>query len=156
LKGVDQGVTVHTQAVVDIIAARLGDERAGASAARIGSALALGLAAFGIFGVFGYIVEERRREIGIRVALGARKSEVFSAVFRPARIAMGAGLVVGLGLSLSLGAVLEGMLFGLSPFDGVAFATVAAILSVTSVAATAIPAQRALRVDPAVIMKEDA
>ncbi len=155
LKGVDQGVTVHAQAVSDIIAARLGDEHAGASAARVGSALALGLAAFGIFGVFGYIVEERRREIGIRVALGARRSEVFSAMFRPARIAMAAGLVVGLGLSLSMSAVLDGMLFGLSPFDGVAFATVAAILTVTGVAATAIPAQRALRVDPAVIMKDD-
>lgn len=155
LKGVDTDVTVHAETVSDIIAARLGDERAGAGAARAGGALALGLAAFGIFGVFGYIVEERRREIGIRVALGARKSEVFNAVFRPARIAMGAGLVVGLGLSLSLGAVLEGMLFGLSPFDLVSFATVAAILTVTGVAATAIPAQRALRVDPAVIMKED-
>ncbi len=154
VKGIDTGVTVHAQAVSDMIAARLGDERAGASAARAGSALALGLAAFGIFGVFGYIVEERRREIGIRVALGARSSAVFRAVFRPARIAMGAGLVVGLGLSLSMSAMLKGMLFGLSPFDGVAFATVAAILVVTGVTATAIPAQRALRVDPAVIMKE--
>ncbi|MCC7185876.1 MAG: ABC transporter permease, partial [Acidobacteria bacterium] len=155
LKSVDPNVIVHSQAVADIIAARLGDERAGASAARVGSALALGLAAFGIFGVFGYIVEERRREIGIRVALGARKGEVFSAVFRPARLAMAAGLVVGLAMSLSMSALLEGMLFGLSPFDAAAFTTVAAILGATGAVATAIPAHRALRVDPAVIMKED-
>jgi predicted permease len=156
LKAVDPRVIIHSEKVVDVIASRLGDERAGAGAARVGSALALGLAAFGIFGVFGFIVEERRREIGIRVALGARRSEVFRAVFRPARIAMSAGLVVGLGLSLSMSSVLEGMLFGLSPFDATAFATVAAILVLTGLVATAIPAQRALRVDPAVIMKEDA
>lgn len=155
----DPRATVTVRTLSDTIAARLGDERAGAQAAWAGGLLALVLATFGVFGVFAYVVEERRREIGIRVALGAEKHDVLAALFRPARLAVGAGLGVGLILSLSMGPILDvtGMsLFGRSPFDPIVFAIVGAILTAAALIATVVPARRALGVDPSVILKDDA
>ncbi|HEX5216432.1 MAG TPA: ABC transporter permease [Vicinamibacterales bacterium] len=153
---VDANATVTVRSLADTIAEGLGDSAAGATAAWAGGLLALALATFGVFGVFAYVVEARRREIGIRIALGAQKGQVLSALFRPARVATVAGLVLGLLLSLSLGSVLQSLLFGLSPFDPTAFGVVAAILTAAGVLATYVPVRRALRVDPAVILKQDA
>jgi ABC-type antimicrobial peptide transport system permease subunit len=103
-------------------------------------------------------VEERRREVGIRVALGAQKPQVIAAMFRPARLAVMSGLGLGFVLSLCVGPILGELgisLFGLSPFDPLAFATVGGILATAAFAATVIPVRRALRVDPAVVLKAD-
>jgi ABC-type antimicrobial peptide transport system permease subunit len=154
----DPTATVTVRTLSEAIAARFSDERAGAQAAWAGGLLALGLATFGVFGVFAYVAEARRREIGLRVALGAEKRDVLAALFRPARLAVGAGLGLGLILSLSMGPILDGMginLFGHSPFDPIVFAIVGAILTVAAFAATVIPARRALGVDPSVMLKED-
>jgi hypothetical protein len=159
ISGVDPRATVTVRALSDLIASRLGDERSGAQAAWAGGLLALALATFGVFGVFAYVVEERRREIGVRVALGADKRDVLAALFRPARRAVVGGLGLGWVLSLSLGPIFDAMgmnLYGHSAVDPVAFATVGTILSVAAFAATVIPARRALRVDPSVMLKEDA
>ena len=117
--------------------------------------LGLGLAAIGVFGVFAYAVEERRREIGVRLALGARGRDVFRALFDVNRWSVGGGLAVGLLLSMAAGFVLRSYLFGLSPLDPVAYMGVSALMGVAAIVATAIPARRALRVDPAMTLKSE-
>jgi putative ABC transport system permease protein len=139
----------------DRLASRLRDGKAAAQAAWAGGLLALALATFGVFGMFAFVVEERRREIGIRLALGAQKRQLLSGLLRVASRAILAGLLVGLLLSLGVGPLLEQVLLGLSPFDPVSFAAVALILSIAGLLATVIPARRALSVEPAVILKED-
>ena len=108
-----------------------------------------------MFGVFAHVVESRRREIGIRLALGAGKAQILGALFRTTRLALLSGLSAGLLLSLATGPMLEQALFGLSPFDPIAFGVVAAILAIAAVVATFIPARRALRVDPATTLRAD-
>jgi predicted permease len=115
--------------------------------------LGLGLAAIGVFGVFAYAVEERRREIGVRLALGARPGDVFRALFDVNRWSIGGGLAVGALLSVAAGFVLRSYLFGLSPLDPVAYVAVSTLMGLAAALATAIPARRALRVDPAVTLK---
>jgi predicted permease len=117
--------------------------------------VALVLAVVGIFGVFSYLVEERRREIGIRLALGASRRQVIAAMVTSTRWAVGAGVVGGFGLSLLAALGLREFLFGLSPIDPPSYLTVSAILVVAAVVATAIPVRRALRVNPAVTLKTE-
>jgi hypothetical protein len=117
--------------------------------------LGLGLATVGVFGVFAYAVEERRREIGVRLALGARGRDVFRALFDVNRWSVGGGLLVGLLLSMAAGFVLRSYLFGLSPLDPVAYLAVSALMGLAAVVATAVPARRALRVDPALTLKSE-
>ena len=116
-------------------------------------ALALVLAVGGVFGVFSYLVEERTREIGIRVALGARRAQVVAALFGSTRTALLAGLAVAAILSFAAGQALRSFLYGLSPLDPVAYAGTASVLALAAVAATIIPARRAMRVDPVVALR---
>jgi putative ABC transport system permease protein len=116
-------------------------------------ALALVLAIGGVFGVFSYLVEERTREIGIRVALGARRAQVVAALFGSTRTALLAGLAVGAILSFAAGQALRSFLYGLSPLDPAAYAGTAAVFALAAVAATIIPARRAMRVDPVVALR---
>ena len=117
--------------------------------------LGLALATVGVFGVFAYAVEERRREIGVRLALGARSRDIVRALIDINRGPLGAGLAVGVLLSIAAGFVLRGYLFGLSPLDPVTYLGVSALMAVATVLATAIPGRRALRVDPAVTLKSE-
>jgi predicted permease len=117
--------------------------------------LGLGLATIGVFGVFAYAVEERRREIGVRLALGARARDILQALFDLNRWSLGGGLAGGLALSAATGFVLRSYLFGLSPFDPVAYAGVGALMGLAAIMATVVPARRALRVDPAVTLKAE-
>jgi hypothetical protein len=117
--------------------------------------LGLGLATIGVFGVFAYAVEERRREIGVRLALGARARDVFRALFDVNRWSIGGGLAAGLLMSVAAGFVLRSYLFGLSPLDPVAYLGVSAVMGAAALVATAVPARRALRIDPAVTLKTE-
>jgi hypothetical protein len=115
--------------------------------------LALALAMLGAFGVFASIVEERRREIGVRMALGARGAQVVRLVLHRATIPVLAGLAAGVALSLIVTPLLRRTLYGMSPFDAVAYLEIAAILVASSLAATWIPAVRATRVEPAITLR---
>jgi hypothetical protein len=117
--------------------------------------LGLALATVGVFGVFAYAVEERRREIGVRLALGARARDVVRALFDVNRWSVGSGLAVGLMLSASAGFVLRSYLFGLSPVDPLAYLAVGLLMGAAALLATVVPARRALRVDPAVTLKSE-
>ena len=117
--------------------------------------LALTLATVGVFGVFSYIVEERAREIAIRMALGARRAQVVGLMFRSTRVAVLGGLAAALILSLVAGRALRAFLFGLNPLDPVAYLAAAAVLGVAATVATAIPVRRAMRVDPVALLRLD-
>jgi len=109
----------------------------------------------GAFGVFGYMVEERRHEIGIRVALGAGMRQVAMPVFGLASRALVSGLAAGLLLSFIAMPLLGHFLYGLDPFDPVAFAQVAAIIAVAAGLATYVPVWRAAKVNPAVTLRRE-
>jgi ABC-type antimicrobial peptide transport system permease subunit len=117
--------------------------------------LALSLAAIGIYGVIAYTAAQRTREVGIRMALGARRRDIFLSV-----VAGGMGLVVAGVLAGALGAwwvsrFLSSLLFGLSPTDISSFASTAVVLAVVSALACTAPAIRAMRVDPLRAIRSD-
>jgi putative ABC transport system permease protein len=110
--------------------------------------LALVLALVGVFGLIGYSVQQRLREFGVRVALGATKASVIALVLADARRVIALGLVIGLASAAALARSIGSFLFGVQPLDVVTFVSVAVVLGLRAVCATAIPAFRAARVDP--------
>jgi putative ABC transport system permease protein len=116
-------------------------------------ALALFLAALGIYGVLSYSVEQRTREIGIRSALGARSGDLLRLILGQAILMAGIGLTTGLIAALALSRVLRNLLYGVSPTDFSTFAIVSALLAVVALAASYLPARRATRVDPIIALR---
>jgi len=119
------------------------------------AAVALGLATVGLYGLISYTVSQRRREIGVRLALGAPRGTILRLVLgqglRVAAVGLGVGLILGLGLSR----VMASALVGVSATDPVTFTVVPAILGLVALAATVIPARRAARYDPAVVLRAE-
>ena len=118
-------------------------------------ALGLVLAMVGAFGVFAQAAESRRREIGIRMALGSTRAQIARLVLLTASKALAWGLTLGYVLSLMSVPVLRRFLYGLSPFDPVAYAGVAGILMLAGAVATWIPLRRAMVVDPATTLRSE-
>jgi putative ABC transport system permease protein len=116
---------------------------------------ALLLAAVGIHGLLSYSVSQRRREIGIRMALGARGTDVVSVIMRESLSLAAVGLGLGLGGAVALTRLLRGQLFGIGPTDPATFAAVAALLALVAVAATLAPARRASQIDPIVALRSE-
>jgi putative ABC transport system permease protein len=119
------------------------------------AALALTLAAVGIYGVIGYSVSQRTQEIGIRMALGARQSAVMRMVVSQAMGLAAAGIAAGGVGAWGLTRLMQKLLFGVAPSDPVTFGTVAALLAVVAVLAAVVPALRATRVDPVVALRSN-
>lgn len=117
--------------------------------------LALLLAAVGIYGVMAYLVGQRTREIGIRVALGARRAEVVRMVVVRALVLAAGGVILGSLASLVAGQILADMLFRIDPWDPWSLAAIAALLILSATAAAAAPAVRAARIDPIVALRAD-
>jgi putative ABC transport system permease protein len=119
------------------------------------AAVALLIAAIGIYGVLSYSVNQRTREIGLRMALGAQQSSVLRMVVREG-MAMGlAGIGAGLLAALAVSRALATLLFGVEPHDPATFLAVAGTLSAIALAACYLPARRAIGVDPAVALREE-
>ena len=112
------------------------------------AAATLTLAAVGIYGVVAFSVARRTQEIGIRMALGAQRSDVLRLVLGEGARMAAIGVVIGIGASLAITRLLSNLLFGVSPTDPWTFAGVAVLLSLVALLATYIPAYRAMRVDP--------
>ncbi|HXW55303.1 MAG TPA: ABC transporter permease [Candidatus Cybelea sp.] len=121
----------------------------------IAAATALVLGVVGIYGVISYVVGQRRHEIGIRVALGARPGNILGMVLGQGGRLAGAGIACGLAASLGLTRLLNTMLFGVSATDPVTFASVIAVLVGLTLLASSIPAWRALRVDPVTALRHE-
>jgi predicted permease len=119
------------------------------------SGFALVLAAMGLFGVIAYAVSERTHEIGIRMALGAGRGEIFRLVVGQGMLLPLVGLLLGLPLALGMGRAVAGLLYGVAPNDFTTFAGVAAILAAVALAACYIPARRAMGVDPMVALRDE-
>jgi putative ABC transport system permease protein len=117
------------------------------------AAMALFLAALGLYGVLAYSVADRTRELGVRIALGAPRSTLFSLVFRQARLPVLAGLAGGLALAWFSGRLLASLLFKVTPYDVPSAALVIAVLIGVSMIACWLPARRAAKVDPVVALR---
>jgi len=119
------------------------------------SAAALLLAALGIYGLTAFTVSRRRREIGVRVALGANRSGVMQVVLRRSLVLAGLGIALGVVASLGLARLVEGLVYGVSPQDPVTFGVVVTVMVVLAVISAAVPARRALAVSPREALRED-
>jgi putative ABC transport system permease protein len=118
--------------------------------------LALALAAVGIYGVLSYLVGQRTREIGVRMALGASAWNVLRMVVRQGMTAVGIGLVVGLGGAFAMARVLRSLLVDVSAHDPLAFVLAPVLLSLVALFASTIPARRASTLDPVLALRRDA
>ena len=110
--------------------------------------LALMIAGVGVFGIVGFLVARRTQELGIRMALGARPSNVLWLVLSEGLRPVLLGVVVGSVGAVAVARAMRALLYGVGPLDGVSFAVSAALLLVASVVAAALPASRAAGVDP--------
>jgi ABC-type antimicrobial peptide transport system permease subunit len=102
----------------------------------------------GTYGVFAYGVNQRRREIGIRLALGARRAQVLGMIMREALLVCGAGLAIGLTAALVVSRLLRSLLYTVTPTDPLVFFGVPALLAAVALAASLLPAREAAAVDP--------
>jgi putative ABC transport system permease protein len=117
--------------------------------------IALLIAAVGIYGVMAYSVTMRTQEIGIRMALGAARTNVLQIVLRQSLLIAGAGIAIGLAASFALTRFMEGLLYEIKPADPLTFGAVSLFLAVIVILATCFPALRAVRVDPMVALRHE-
>ena len=113
------------------------------------------IASVGVYGVMSYSVAQRRREIALRIALGADARDVFAAVARQALVIVGVGLGLGLVSALAVGHLISSQLWGIAPTDPVRLLAVALLLGTAAAAACLTPVRRALRADPVSVLKAD-
>jgi predicted permease len=116
--------------------------------------VALFLSALGIYGVLAYVVAQRTREIGIRIALGSTAREVFALVLKEGALLVLAGLVIGLAIAIAMRPVMEDEVYGISVIDPIVVGVVTAIVALVAFVACALPAHRAARLDPVLTLNE--
>jgi putative ABC transport system permease protein len=117
--------------------------------------LALTLALVGVFGVLAYSVQQRTREFGVRIALGASAGDVLRIVLTSAARVIGAGAIIGLALAGLLAQSIAAFLFGVAPVDPLTFGLAVGVLGITAAVASAVPALRAARIDPVVAFRSE-
>jgi predicted permease len=144
----------RVRAMTQVLAASIAEDRFSTLLLGALAAVALFLAAVGVYAVMAYAVRRRRQEIGVRMALGARSAGVLAMVLRDGlRLAL-AGAAIGLAGALAVSRLLRAVLHDVSPADPVAFGVALAVLVAVAVAASIVPARRAARVDPAATLRE--
>jgi predicted permease len=119
------------------------------------AALALTLSALGIYGLLSYLVVQQTREIGVRMALGARAGDIVRQVAAKGALLTGTGLIAGTAVALATTRAMRSILYGVAPSDPATFGAVIAILALVGIAACAAPAFRAARVDPMVALRDE-
>jgi putative ABC transport system permease protein len=145
----------NISAMEEVTAQSIGQERFTLLLLGLFSALALSLAAAGIYGVMSYAVAQRTHEIGVRVALGAQTRDVLKLVVTQGMALVLAGVGIGLASSLALTGFIRGLLFGVSATDPMTFAAISILLSVIALLACYLPARRATKVDPMVALRRE-
>jgi predicted permease len=129
--------------------------RLGAGLASVLGLLGFMLALIGVYGVVSYSTAQRTREIGIRMALGARPAQVVSAVIRQGLLIVGCGVGAGILMAALMAKLVGSFLVNVSPFDALTYIAVSALLAAIALMASFIPAQRASRVDPALALRQE-
>jgi predicted permease len=146
---------LHIRTMQDIVGESLSQQRFNMQLLAVFAGLALSLAAIGIYSVLSYSVKRRVREIGIRMALGARVRDVLRLIviegMRPTLI----GVVIGLAGALALGRVLANLLYGVKPTDPITFGAVSVLLAAVALFASIVPAYRATRVEPLKTLRDE-
>lgn len=156
LHDLDAGVPLtETLTLESEIAASLWQERLVAILSAFFGIASVALAAIGLYGALALSVTQRRRELGIRVAIGAQLRDVIRTVCSPVAVALGCGAGAGLLASVWLLHLTRALLYGVEPVDGASLAAAIAVLALCSGAAAVIPARRAARVDPATALREE-
>jgi putative ABC transport system permease protein len=154
IAALDRGVPVYQVATMDqLLRNSLAPQRFNLFLLVLFAALALGLAAIGIYGVLAFSVSRRTHEIGIRLALGARPGDVLRLIMRQGMQLVVAGIVLGLAGALALTRLMASLLYGVSATDPATFVLVSVLLTVVALIACWVPARRAMRVDPMVALR---
>lgn len=148
-------VAYNLNTLNDRINLNLLPNRAAALTAGILGVLALALGAIGTYGIMSFMVQQRRQEIGVRIALGAAPRQVVGLVAGQGMKWTAAGLLIGLVAALGVTRLLRGILYGVSPADPVAFIGISVLLAATAYLACYIPARRASRIDPLSALRQD-
>ena len=117
------------------------------------ASVALLLGVVGLYGVIAYSVNQRTREIGVRMALGAQRSSVYQLIMKEAGWLAGVGISAGILCSIGAATLIRGLLFGVRSWDAATLAAVAAVLAISALVASYIPARRAAKVDPMVALR---
>ena len=146
---------VKLQSMDDVFAVAIGRPRLLAQLLGIFAGLAILLAAIGTYGVLSYMVTERRREIGIRMALGADRGSVLRMVLRQGLMLTVVGVAGGLAVAFAMNRVLASLLFGVRPSDPATMGAVVALITTIAFVACYLPARLATRVDPMIVLRED-
>jgi predicted permease len=148
VRAVDPNVPVRVSSLDEVVAGSVAERRFMTNVLSTFAAIALALAALGIYGVLAYAVAQRRRAIGVRMALGAPRGAVRGMVIRDAMAAVVPGALFGVAGAVALTRFLRGMLHGVSATDPASFAAAVALLGAVAFLASWLPARRATRVDP--------
>jgi len=149
MRAADPGLPIQVRRVEDAFDRALAGRRFSLSLIAVFSIVALTLATLGVYGLISYLVAERTREIGVRLALGAEPGDVLRLVLGRSVVLAAAGIALGLAVALASSRVLEGMLFGVTSTDPVAYGLVVALTLTVVVLASYVPVRRALRIAPA-------
>ncbi len=153
---VDPNLPVYrVQTMQAVVADSLSDRRFNATLLTIFAGLALVLASVGVYGVISYSVSQRTAELGLRLALGAKRREVLAMVVRQGMVLVGGGIALGLAGAFAAGRFLSSLVVGITVRDPVTFAGVALALLAVALLATWLPARRATRVDPVVALRSE-
>jgi predicted permease len=155
IRELDPELPVKAQALSDMIKDSLRPQRFSMTVVMLFAILAVGLAAIGIYGVLANVVGQQTHEIGIRLALGAGSADVIWMVLRRALTLMAIGVGVGVAGGLALTNVMSGLLYEVQPMDAIAFLSAVILLASLATVASLIPAWRATRVDPLVVLKSE-
>jgi ABC-type antimicrobial peptide transport system permease subunit len=156
VKSADPTVPVfNAMPLRDYVAGPLRTQQAAVQLLAILAAIALILAAIGLYGVIAYSVAQRTKEIGVRIALGAQRADVLRVVAAQAGLLLIAGLGIGLAGGAALGRLVSAMLYSVSPGELGVFTAAAAGMVAIAALAIGIPARRAMRVDPIVALRAE-
>lgn len=150
----DQPIT-NIRTMDEILGEQTAPRQLGMTLLTVFAALALLLAALGIYGLLAYFVVQNTPEIGVRLALGAARADIIGLVVRKGMMLALTGVAIGLGATLALTRLMQSLLFGVNAADPMTFAIVAAILSLVAFAACYLPALRASRLDPMTALRCD-
>lgn len=152
----DTGVPVYQVATIDqLLSSSVAPQRFDLFLLMLFGALAVGLAAVGVYGALSFSVSQRTHEIGIRLALGAHPRDVLRLIIRQGMKLVCTGIVLGMAGAVALTRLMSSLLYGVSPIDPATFLAASVLLTTAAMMACYVPARRAMRVDPLIALHSE-